>query len=140
MADPSGYATIVDGFIHALSDFTPDELRQGWRSFVVAWHWKTWPVAGLLHKHCQEHRALNEPYVPKSHWLPPPSISREERQRVGDQLTRWRKLMESGEFWEIGHEEAYDAVYRGEMGAAHKADMLEKIRKRAEKQQAKVRP
>lgn len=54
-------------------------------------------------------------------------ISQIERDLVAPRLTRMNRLIQSGAWTQMTHEEAYDAVYGQSTSEKHKQDRLENI-------------
>lgn len=122
----TGTAGEQANYLAALSEFSEQTLRLVVDRVRCEWPNRTWPVPGLLRRWAVE--ASPPKARPRPERLPAP-LARDtpERKRTGEQLTRWKNLMRSGEFWKLTHEQAYDAVYRGEMGPAHKAGMMGRL-------------
>lgn len=115
-------------YLSALGEFSEPVLEAVADRVTREWTFRTWPVPGLLRKWAIEIQREKEPHRPPEHRrFKPNLVPREERERVARFAGRMRKLMASGEYSGMSHEEAYDAVYRDEMGEAHKREMLDRL-------------
>ena len=92
--DPDGYAVMVEQFVDVLADFSVAELRFAYDRWRCEWHWKSWPVPGLMRKYAAKARDEISPQRSAVYRSEPDTRTAGERQRMAYQLGQWRLWMQ----------------------------------------------
>ncbi len=131
--DPASgdYAAYENEYLEALGNFEWDTLTRAMEMVRGEWSALTWPPPGRIAQAAvaaeREDRDSrpDRPAVP--YFKPPDDVTRAERLSVGEKMGRMKKLMASGEFASMSHEQSYDAVYGTELKPGHKAGMMDRL-------------